>query len=463
MHTILAVDDEAGVRQSYRVMLSDQYRVLLAENGQEGLNLLQERHADLILLDLTMPKLSGIAFLEELARRGEDVPVIVVTGTNSVDSAVAAMKLGAREYVIKPFNVTEVLLTVERLLAESHQELELAALREAGATGCALIGEAPTFIQTLERARQAMEVDSTVLITGESGTGKDVVARAIHYGGKRASRTFVPLSCCAIPQNLVESELFGHEKGAFTGATEKRQGKMRAADGGTLFLDEIGEMPMEAQSKLLRVLQDGCFYPVGSAKAIETDVRFICATNRILPEAIAQGLFRQDLFYRVNVVPIEMPPLRRRREDVPQLAAHFIAKHAPRVNAKTVEFAPDALAALMAYPWPGNVRELENTVERILVCHRSRKVISRDCLDGMLAGAGAAEVLRAPGEPATADTADFDGLPLDEAVSRLERRLIGRALERANGVQSHAAELLGTTRRILKYKMDQLGMGDCAS
>ncbi|HOV75714.1 MAG TPA: sigma-54 dependent transcriptional regulator [Candidatus Hydrogenedentes bacterium] len=449
MHTILAIDDEAGVRQSYRVMLSDQYRVLLAENGREGLSLLEQRHADLILLDLTMPQMSGIAFLEELARRGEDIPVIVVTGTGSVDSAVAAMKLGAREYVIKPFNVTEVLLAVERLLAERHQELELAALREAGAAGHVLIGEAPAFLQAVERARQAMEVDSTVLITGESGTGKDVVARAIHYGGKRASKTFVPISCCAIPPNLVESELFGHEKGAFTGATEKRQGKMRAADGGTLFLDEIGEMPLEAQGKLLRVLQDGCFYPVGSSKSIETDVRFVCATNRVLPEAIAQGLFRQDLYYRINVIPIEMPPLRRRREDIPKLAAHFLAKHAPRIDAKAVEFAPDAMAALQAYSWPGNVRELENTVERILVCNRARKTIGRDCLEGVLAGA-----------PVTlaADVADFDGLPLDEAVARLERRLIGRALERANGVQSRAAELLGTTRRILKYKMDQLGM-----
>jgi DNA-binding NtrC family response regulator len=292
-------------------------------------------------------------------------------------------------------------------------------------------------------------VDSTVLITGESGTGKDLLARAIHSGGKRAKQAFVTLSCCAIPQPLVESELFGHEKGAFTGATERRIGKMQAADHGTLFLDEIGEMPIEAQTKLLRVLQDGRFYPVGSTKVIEVDLRFICATNRSLPEAIAKGTFREDLYYRINVLPIEMPPLRRRREDIPKLAARFIAKHAPRVNAKSVACDPQAMARLVAYPWPGNVRELENTIERVLVCHRTESVITAECLRGILPEGT---------EEAGPDLGEFDGLPIEEAVARLERRLITRALERAGNVQSRASELLGTTRRILKYKMDQLGI-----
>jgi transcriptional regulator with PAS, ATPase and Fis domain len=326
----------------------------------------------------------------------------------------------------------------------------LSALREAGSRGFgAIIGESPALLQTLNLVRQAAKVDSTVLITGESGTGKDLVARAIHSGGKRAEEAFVAVSCCAIPEQLVESELYGHERGAFTGATERRVGKMQIADRGTLFLDEIGEMPLDAQAKLLRVLQDGRFYPVGSSKVIEVDTRFVCATNRNLSDAITQGRFREDLFYRINVIPIEMPPLRKRREDIPLLVKSFIAKHAPRVNAHTRAFSPKAMAQLASYHWPGNIRELENTIERILVYHGHHEIIAPDHLAGILPGSAAEEF---------GTLTDFEGLPLDEATGRLERRLILRALERTNQVQSRAADLLGTTRRILKYKMTQLGI-----
>ena len=432
------------------MMLSEQYRVLLAEDGRTALESIDRNHVDLIILDLIMPAMDGIQFLDELARRGEDIPVVVVTATNCVKTAVAAMKRGAREYVIKPFDVDEVLLTVARILAEQHEKIELSALRDAGRTGFeALVGEAPAFVEALDMARRAMQVDSTVLITGESGTGKDLLAHAIHSGSARAKQAFVPISCCAIPQQLVESELFGHERGAFTGATERRLGKVQVADRGTLFLDEIGEMPLEAQTKLLRVLQDGCFYAVGSTKVIEVDLRVICATNRNVPDAIAKGLFREDLYYRINVLPIDMPPLRKRREDIPKLVSHFLAKHAPRVNAQIRELDAKAKAMLLGYSWPGNVRELENTIERILVCHRTKTTITADCLRGILPSA-------APQEASS--LAEFEGLPLDEAVTRLERYLITRALERGNYIQSRAAELLGTTRRILKYKMDQLGV-----
>jgi two-component system NtrC family response regulator len=326
----------------------------------------------------------------------------------------------------------------------------LNALREQGASGFAdIIGDSPVLLSALAQARQAMRVDSTVLITGETGTGKDILARAIHYGGRRRERPFVALSCCAIPANLVESELFGHVKGAFTGATDAHLGKMQIADGGTLFLDEIGEMPIEAQARLLRVLQDGCFYPVGGTKLIEVDVRFICATNRDFKKEIENGLFREDLFYRINVLPIEMPPLAKRREDIPKLAAFFVAKYGPRVNSQVVDFAPRALGRLMSYSWPGNVRELENTIERLLVCYSTERVIQPEFLDAILP--------KNVGEPVQG-FGECEGLPLDEATQRLERFLILRALERAGQVQSQAAELLGTTRRILKYKMDQLGI-----
>jgi DNA-binding NtrC family response regulator len=450
MKTILAIDDEQSVRQSYRVMLSEQYHVLLAVNGRDALNTLDKHHVDLILLDLLMPEMPGLELLEHLPHRGDDIPVIVVTATNSVSNAVTAMKRGAREYVIKPFDVDEVLLLVERILNEQREKNELTALRENTVGEFkSIIGRAPSFQQALEMARQAMEVDSTVLITGESGTGKDIIARAIHTGGKRAKGAFVPLSCCAIPPQLFESELFGHEKGAFTGASERRMGKMHAADKGTLFLDEIGEMPLETQAKLLRVLQDGCFYPLGSNKIIEVDVRIICATNRNLPEAIAKNAFRHDLFYRINVLPVEMPPLRQRREDIPPLIAHFIAKHRARTNAQVKQFSPDATAMLCSYAWPGNVREMENMIERILVCNRTRETITPDCLRGIIAPA--------PAETASA-LSDLEGLPLEEAVQRIERSLIEHALEKNGFNQSKAADALGTTRRILKYKMDQLGL-----
>ncbi len=452
MKTILAIDDELSVRESYRMILHGPYRVLLAQDAAAGLAVLNEKHVDLILLDLTMPGMSGMEFLAQLQERGENTPVIVVTASNSINAAVNAIKQGAHEFVIKPFDVDELQMLVERTLEDLREKRELDTLRELGTAGFEhIIGESPVLMQTLNLARQAMQVDSTVLITGETGTGKDLLARAIHFGGRRKDKPFVPLACCAIPANLVESELFGHVKGAFTGAIESRVGKMQVADGGTLFLDEIGEMPLSAQATLLRVLQDGCFYPVGGAKQIEVDVRFICATNRNFTKAIEERLFREDLFYRINVIPLEMPPLRKRREDIPRLAEHFIAKHGPRVNSKVREFAPAAMARLMSYEWPGNIREMENMIERLLVCHSQEKRIRPELLDGILPS-GNMEVINRLEE--------LDGFPLHEATARLERYLIERALKRSNNVQSRAAEILGTTRRILKYKMDQLGLAE---
>lgn len=450
MQTILAIDDESSVRESYRVIFPDEYRLLLAEDGAKGLEILESKNVDLILLDLTMPGLSGADFLAQLAGRGDATPVIVVTASNTVEAAVACMKHGAREFVIKPFDVEDLTRLVERTLDEVRSRRELSVLREQRVAGFEnMVGSSPALLSVLARARQAMAVSSTVLITGETGTGKDILARAIHFGSDRREKPYVPLSCCAIPANLVESELFGHARGAFTGATENRVGKMQIADRGTLFLDEIGEMPLEAQSKLLRVLQDGCFYAVGGTKLIEVDVRFICATNRDFEKSIKDGIFREDLFYRINVLPLEMPALRKRREDIPELIAHFVDLHSARVGAKAREFTPRALSRLMMYDWPGNVRELENAVERILVCFREEPVIQAEFLDG---------IIDRPKVDSVERLADFEGLPIEEATNRLERFLISRALRRFNHVQSQAAEYLGTTRRILKYKMDQLGI-----
>ncbi|MEK7795303.1 MAG: sigma-54 dependent transcriptional regulator [Candidatus Hydrogenedentota bacterium] len=448
MQTVLAIDDEPSVRQAYRAILNGEYNVLLAENGARGLELLDQRHVDLVLLDLTMPGMSGEEVLATLQKRGIPVPVIVVTASNTITSAVEAMRLGAQDYILKPFDVDELLRNVERTIESARQARELYTLRERDCVEFeSIVGNSPALMRALGQARQAMKVDSTVLITGESGTGKDVVARAIHTGGLRKNKPFVALSCCAIPANLVESELFGYTKGAFTGADQTRIGKLQVADGGTLFLDEIGEMPVEAQVKLLRVLQDNRFYPVGSTKEISVNIRLLSATNRDLPEAISKGQFREDLYYRLNVLNVHMPALRERREDVPALAAHFIAKHAPRVHARAKDIDPRGMARLSGYAWPGNIRELENVVERILVHYTDSEIITAEQVVEMLP--------RAQREPVT-NLESFEGLPLDEATRRLERYLIKRALERHENVQSRAADALGTTRRILKYKMDQL-------
>lgn len=451
MQTILAVDDEPGVREAYNLTLRDSYRMLLAESGEKALELLDAVHIDLILLDMFMPGMGGMAVLDIVAERDPDLPVVIVTADQSVSHAVQAMKRGAVEYLMKPFDVDEITRVVDRILVEKKKDRELSLLREQDRSGFeSIIGNSPALVDTLRTARRAMLVDSTVLITGESGTGKDMLARAIHSGGSRAKAAFVPVPCCAIPESLVESELFGHEKGSFTGATERRFGKAQVADKGTLFLDEIGEMPLEAQAKLLRLIQEGQMYPVGSSKVIEVDVRFICATNRNLQDRIKEGAFREDLFYRINVIPIVMPPLRQRREDLPDLIAHFIAKHRVRTNAVVTEFSEGAIGQFAAYDWPGNIRELENTVERVLVQFPEERTIRSAHLTGII--------------PTTVKKTAFDtfgeleGLPLEEATQRLERRLIIKALEDCDFVQSRAADRLGTTRRILKYKMDQLGI-----
>jgi two-component system NtrC family response regulator len=423
---------------------------MLAPDGPSGLGMLKEKHVDLVLLDMIMPRMNGIEVLDEIVRLDSFVPVIVVTANKSVSTAVEAIKHGACEYIIKPFDVDEILLMVEKALLAYQKDHELSMRRNADASGFdAIVGNSPALKQTIALAQRAAQVNSTVLITGGSGTGKDLMARAIHTAGQRANDPFVAVSCCAIPEQLVESELFGHEKGSFTGATEKRIGKMQVADKGTLFLDEIGEMPLEAQSKLLRVLQGGQFYPVGSTKIIEVDIRFICATNRDLREAVKQGIFREDLFYRVNVLHIDMPGLRNRREDIPALVHHFVAKHRSRVNAQVKRFAPDAMAMMVSYDWPGNIRELENMVERILVMNNTVEELRAEHLAGIVR-------VSAPSSASGLD--DYEGLPLEEATRRLERRMILRALEHCDNVQSRAAEALGTTRRILKYKMDQLGI-----
>jgi DNA-binding NtrC family response regulator len=451
MQTLLIIDDEESVRHSIRMIFTGRYRVLAAATIDDALQILQEDQVHLVLLDLMLSGSSGFEVLRHFNEQGTLLPVVVVTANSSVESAVEAMKYGARDYVVKPFDVEQLRAIVQRLLSIRPVQPELRLLgTEHPAAFEHLIGNAPPFLLALNRARQAMRVGSTVLITGESGTGKDLLAQAIHNGSDRAAGPFVPIACCAIPESLVEAELFGHVKGAYTGATDDHIGKVRAAHGGTLFLDEIGDMPMEGQAKLLRVLQEGRFYPVGGTDLVSASLRVICATNRNLRSSIDQGRFREDLFYRINVFPIEMPPLRRRREDIPMLVTHFLQKHALHNHGAGMAVSPRAMSRLMAYDWPGNVRELENLVSRLLAAWPDITIVRTQHLEEMFYPESA---------PRQVGLHELEGMTLPEATEHIERHLIERALVAADGVQSRAAEILGTTRRILKYKMDQLGLG----
>ncbi len=444
MQTILAIDDEISIRESYRIILGDTYRVYLAESGEEGLKLLQEKHVDLILLDLSMPKMGGMAFLEELEKRGELVPVLIVTGSNTVDIAVKAMIKGAREFVIKPFDVDDLILLVERTLEELREKRELSTLREQGVAGFEnIIGDAHALREAIAGARQAMEVDSTVLVTGETGTGKDVLARAIHFGGTRKSKPFVPLSCCAIPANLVESELFGLTKGAFTGATESRVGKMQVADGGSLFLDEIGELALPSQVKLLRVLQDRTFEVLGSSRTQNVDIRVISATNRNLAEMVKNGQFREDLFYRINLITVYLPALRERPGDIPLLVNHYVNNLKMIYNRPGITLTQEALNWLKKFDFPGNIRQLKNLVERTVLISPNEKLTAEDFIKNLSPMSSTS--------PDAADLPQVGSITLDE----MEKEMILKAMAHHNNRITKVAKSLGLTRSALYRRLEK--------
>lgn len=450
---VLIVDDEPGVRQSLTLVLKDQYEVLTAATGPEALEVTERTSIDVVLLDILLPGLDGLEVLEKLKERPDSPQVIMLTATKTVKTAVRAMKLGAFDYVTKPFDVEELLLLVERAVQSAALAREVEALRSE-------VGVRYSFDNIIARSRKMQEVlrtvsmvaplKTTVLITGESGTGKELIARALHYHSPRASRPLVTLNCAAIPENLLESELFGHERGAFTDAHARKLGQFEYADGGTIFLDEIGEMQPATQAKILRVLEQGEFLRVGGTQPIRVDVRVVAATNRDLHEGIREGRFRSDLYYRLNVVSIHLPPLRERREDILPLIRHFLDRKAQELGLGQKTFTNEALDLLLAYSWPGNVRELENVVERSMVLSTGPEMGPADLPEyiahkGEIAHPVQQSVLR--GETS-----------LSEAVDQFEQELIRRALEQAGYNQTRAAQILGTTRRILKYKMDKLGI-----
>ena len=447
---ILVVDDEVGTRESLKMILKNDYEIFLAKNAEEAFLQIKEHFPALILLDIILPDLDGLKVLEKIKQREPDAVVIMITATKTVKTAVEAMKLGAYDYVTKPFDIDELRLIINRALSTKALKEENRRLREEIDKSFAfenIIGKSKVMKETFKVVRQIADSKSTVLIMGESGTGKELISRAIHYHSNRKNCPFVTINCAAIPETLIESELFGHEKGAFTNAIEKKMGRFEVAHEGTLFLDEIGELSLTTQAKILRFLEEKEFNRVGGSKTIKVDVRLITATNKDLSQLLKKGEFREDLYYRINVVPIVIPPLRERKEDIPILLDHFIRKFNEENNKNVKGVSKETLELMMRYEWPGNVRELENLIERLMAL-TSNEIIQADELPFDLLDTPRINDLK---------ESIFDGkVSFLEAEEKFEREIILDALKKSNYIQSHAAEILGISRRILKYKMDKL-------
>ncbi|MHC1712983.1 MAG: sigma-54-dependent transcriptional regulator [Solidesulfovibrio sp.] len=445
---ILILDDEKNYLLILEAMLGDAgYAITTLDDPETGLAYLDESEVDVVITDMKMPKVTGQQVLEHVKRNYPYIPVIIMTAFGSIEGAVEAMRIGAFDYIAKPFANDELLLTVEkaaRFAAAQRENMLLRQSLEDRFSAENIIGRGKAMQRVLEMVGKAAPTRSTVLVTGESGTGKELIARAIHYTSPRKNAPFISVNCMALASGVLESELFGHEKGSFTGAVARKRGRFEMAHEGTIFLDEIGELSPELQVKLLRVLQERKFERVGGADSIEVDIRILAATNRVLSEAVAAGTFREDLYYRLNVVHIEMPPLRERREDIPILASHFLERYSAENSKKFKGFSSEAMEYLTAYEWPGNVRQLQNVVERCVV----------------LAGSDVISVEDLPNEIRDEESqykSAVDLLPvtinLNETLEKIETALIRRALARSNLVQVKAAEMLGISKSLLQYKL----------
>jgi DNA-binding NtrC family response regulator len=459
MHRILVIDDEESIRELLKDFLESKGAdVAAVSNGETGLNLLKEEKFDLFLLDLMMPGMSGLDVLREVASEKIDVPSIVITAHATVQTAVEAMKLGAFDYITKPFNLEEFYISIKRALDVSRLQEENVRLkkelrRKFGFSK--IIGNSIQIQEVIKFIGKIADTDSTILVTGESGTGKELVAKTIHYNSSRSKKPFIPLNCAAIPKDILESELFGHEKGAFTGAINARIGRFELANHGTLFLDEIGELAPALQVKLLRVLQEKEFERVGGIRTIKVDVRILAATNRDLDKAVKEGTFREDLYYRLNVIPLHLPPLRKMKDDIALLAGHFIKEISKRKRKEPPEISEEIMTSLVNYRWPGNVRELENLVERLIIL-KGGDVVSPDDLPERLREKRQAEDL-----PAREYVLSTDGVDLNTMLDEIENNMIIKALEISKGVKSKAANLLGLNRTTLieKIKKKELDYG----
>jgi two-component system, NtrC family, response regulator PilR len=452
---ILVVDDELSMREVLDITLRQEgYEVTLVDGGEAALRALDVATFDLVLTDLRMPNVDGLAVLRAVKEHAAGTAVVMLTAFASTDTAVEAMKLGAYDYVTKPFKLDELRLTIasaleRKRLREENQSLRRQLQRERGLPN--FVGRSRRMLEVFETIRKIADSPSNVMITGETGTGKELVAQAIHHESPRRDRPFVSVNCGAIPEGLMESELFGHVKGSFTGAVSDTRGLFAAADGGTLFLDEITEIPAAVQVKLLRAIQERSIRRVGDTRDVRVDVRLIAASNRDLGPAVAEGILREDLFYRLNVIPVHLPPLRERGDDIPLLVNHFIQKLARETGKDVRGISPEALAILERHRWPGNIRELENAIERAIVLGAG-STLHIDALP--------TELLR----PSIAHDVTLEippeGLDLEATLESIEQRLLRAALERSGGVQTRAAELLKMSFRQFRYKLQKLGAAD---
>jgi two-component system response regulator AtoC len=449
---VLVVDDEENFRHILSVILKkEKYEVDTASNGNEALQKISSDPFDQVLCDIRMPGMDGLDFLKEVQKIEAGANVIMMSAYGTLDTAIEAMKQGAYDYISKPFKPDEVILTLRKAEERERLRKEIELLRKEVKKEYSfdnIVSKNEAMRRIFEVIQKVAQYKSTVLITGESGTGKEVVARTLHHQSDRSQRPFIPVNCGAIPENLLESELFGHSKGAFTDAIRTKKGLFEEADGGSLFLDEIGELPAQLQVKLLRVLQDGEIRRVGESKSIQIDVRIVAATVKDLVKEVNEGKFRDDLFYRLNVVPVHIPPLRDRREDIPLLITHFIKKHNQSLGKNVIGVEPKALEALMNYKWYGNVRELENTIERAIVLADGENIVPENLPMDIQTFQEKVEIL-----PLTEEE-----YSIKKSSKALETMLIRRALKRTKGNHTHAARLLEISHRALLYKIKEYGI-----
>jgi two-component system nitrogen regulation response regulator NtrX len=468
---ILVIDDESAIRDSLKMILEyEGYQFMGAASGQDGLAAIQRERPDAVLLDIKMPGMDGMEVLRKLHALDESLPIIMISGHGSTATTVEAIKSGAVDYFEKPLSTERVIVTLRNVLKQSELSAENRDLKLAMESRYEIVGQSPALRGVLESVQRASPTNATVLLLGESGVGKELVARTIHRNSPRAGQRFVQVNCAAIPEELIESELFGHEKGSFTGATEKQVGKFEQADRGTIFLDEVGDMSQKTQAKVLRVLQEQEVERLGSARTIKVDVRVIAATNKNLEEAIERGEFREDLYFRLNVIPIVVPPLRERREDIPRLVQHFAKRTAEEHNLKPKRFESAALDALSRYRWRGNIRELRNTVERLMIMTPADSVRAEDLpadIRNSESAPGrtplAAATAAAPENTAANAVPKADGQPagtgtLREFKDASERAYLVQKLRENNWNISKTAEIIDTPRSNLYKKLEQYGI-----
>ncbi len=447
---ILVVDDEENLRRVTQLKLQQAgYEAMTASDGSQALDVLSKHSQDLVLTDLKMPGMSGIDLLRKVKEEYPEVIVVVVTAYGTIESAVEAMRLGAYDFIIKPVNFDGLKLIVSRALEHHRLQEEVRNLRSAIDRKFgfeSIVGQSKSLLTTLDNASRAAQSDSTVLIRGETGTGKELLAKAIHFNSARREGPFIVINCGAIPKELLESELFGYTKGSFTGALANKKGKIEMADQGSLFLDEIGEMPLELQVKLLRLIQEREIEKIGAAAPTKVNVRIIAATHRNLEAMVEDGTFREDLYYRLNVIPLALPPLRERPEDIPELVAIFFAKFKERLNRPSLKLPPSLLPYFATYRWPGNVRELENVVERLVVLSPGEEITVADLPDFLVRKRPAMEAIQ------------LELPPQGISIEAVERELVLRALQRFNWNQTKAAEYLDISRKMLIYRMEKFNL-----